>query len=542
MNLCPQPKSIILAEGHYEGAGEVCYLQDPKLANEAYRIRIEKDAIVLESGSAAGQFYAEQTLLQLRKCCSSGLPILRISDEPDLSVRGYMLDVSRGKIPKMETLFRWIDVLAHFKYNQLQLYFENVFQYVGHEQAWQTVPAFSSEEIERLDRYCQTRFIELVPNQNSLGHMERWLCNRAYHSLAECPDGFIHPLTGEKKPCGSTLCVNKESLTFLDGLYEQLLPHFSSKQFNVGCDEPWEFALGKSRGKADELGASELYCAWLKELSLLAKKHGKQIQFWADFILKYPESIDCIPAKSKPVIWGYEADHPFSRECSLLRNASIPFLVAAGDSTWNSFSGRFHTMCENVKNAVAAAKAFGAEGIFMTHWGDAGHPQMWPVQLPGAIFAGGHAWNASQKTDLAKVIDQFILEDEAQRAGRVILELGRIDDCLPVRRHNRSVLFDLFLSDKKPHFPGIDEIRDTHFQAVLDRLNAIEEDVGNMKLACRDSHWIKDELQLTLNFLRWTIKHAQSNYRGRKDAQLKAQLDRMVKKSRDVRNRRNRKA
>ena len=48
-----------------------------------------------------------------------------IEDSPTLNRRGFMLDISRCKVPTMEELFRLIDLLALIGYNELQLYIEH---------------------------------------------------------------------------------------------------------------------------------------------------------------------------------------------------------------------------------------------------------------------------------------------------------------------------------------------------------------------------------------------------------------------------------
>src|SRR5205085_841863 len=103
------------------------------------------------------------------------LPELRINDSPDFAVRGIMLDISRDKVPTMPTLFALVDLFAELKINQLQLYTEHTFAYANHPDVWRDASPMTPDEIKTLDAYCRTKFIELVPNQNSFGHMERWL-------------------------------------------------------------------------------------------------------------------------------------------------------------------------------------------------------------------------------------------------------------------------------------------------------------------------------------------------------------------------------
>ena len=46
-------------------------------------------------------------------------------------------------------------------------------------------------EFRELSLYARAHFIDLVPNQNVLGHMEKWLEKPQFRSLAECEDGYI---------------------------------------------------------------------------------------------------------------------------------------------------------------------------------------------------------------------------------------------------------------------------------------------------------------------------------------------------------------
>ena len=82
--------------------------------------------------------------------------------------RGYMLDISRDKVPTMSTLRQIIDLLKVCNYNQFQLYTEHTFRYAKHEPAWRNASPLTPTEVRELDAYCRMNDIELVPNQNSL--------------------------------------------------------------------------------------------------------------------------------------------------------------------------------------------------------------------------------------------------------------------------------------------------------------------------------------------------------------------------------------
>ena len=60
---------------------------------------------------------AVATLRQLLREYGRRLPRLIIEDYPDFRRRGVMLDVSRGRVPNLQTLLGLVDHLADFKIN-----------------------------------------------------------------------------------------------------------------------------------------------------------------------------------------------------------------------------------------------------------------------------------------------------------------------------------------------------------------------------------------------------------------------------------------
>ena len=83
--------------------------------------------------------------------------------------------------------------------------------------------------------------------------MERWLRHPEYLKYAECPDGFDAPWGGHVEPLGISPAA-PECIDFIAGLYDELLPNFSSRFFNVGCDETYELGLGRSAALCLEKG------------------------------------------------------------------------------------------------------------------------------------------------------------------------------------------------------------------------------------------------------------------------------------------------
>src|SRR5580700_6624043 len=223
ISLLPAPRKLTRGAG-FSTAGVEEQFDPRRIPPQSYRLSITPDSCRIVAHDPAGAYYARQTLAQLRTLFPEALPCLEIEDWPEFPVRGVMLDISRDKVPTMATLFSLIDLLSSWKINQLQLYIEHTFAYRGHEEVWRNASPLTADEIRRLDEYCKARFVELVPSQNSFGHMERWLRHSRYLPLAETPDGAETPW-GFRWDGPFSLCpTDPRSLEFLTDLYAQLLP------------------------------------------------------------------------------------------------------------------------------------------------------------------------------------------------------------------------------------------------------------------------------------------------------------------------------
>jgi N-acetyl-beta-hexosaminidase len=169
IKLLPQPRLLESLKGKpVAGDASVRTVTDADLPAEGYRLTVDNGAITLVSATQAGAFYGRQTLAQLRRQFPDGVPALRIEDWPDFANRGFMLDISRDRVPTMATLFRLVDLLAEWKINQFQLYTEHTFAYRNHREVWEHASPMTPAEISELDRYCQERFIEFTRRWKSM--------------------------------------------------------------------------------------------------------------------------------------------------------------------------------------------------------------------------------------------------------------------------------------------------------------------------------------------------------------------------------------
>src|SRR5262249_3434296 len=118
--LLPSPQRLTRLPGVSNAA--LSEIIDPAISRpQGSRLSITPQACRIVAHDAAGAYYARQTIAQLRRQFPNALPCLEIEDWPDFPHRGVMLDISRDKVPTLQTLFSLIDELSQWKINQLQL-------------------------------------------------------------------------------------------------------------------------------------------------------------------------------------------------------------------------------------------------------------------------------------------------------------------------------------------------------------------------------------------------------------------------------------
>ena len=346
-----------------------------------------------------------------------------------------MLDISRDRVPTMKTLREIVDLLARCRYNQFQLYTEHTFAYRAHRTVWDESDPLTADEIRKLDAYCSMQGIELVANQNSFGHMERWLVHEEYNHLAKFPKGGAMTPWGTIKKFPTTLDpANPGSIALIEELFAELTPNFTSKLLNIGCDETFEIADG------------EEYLKFLLKVMDAAKRNGMRPMFWGDIILRHPELAERLPKDAIALDWGYEADHPFMKEAAVFKSAGLDFYVCPGTSSWRSLAGRIENMRENLAAAERAGRVHGAKGYLLTDWGDEGHWQPLAASLPGIVMAGAFAVSgpSSAKMDLERELDAVM---DAPLGG-LLLRLGTLYLMGGAIRANASEFFNILLNDR----------------------------------------------------------------------------------------------
>jgi len=398
----------------------------PELQAASYCLEVTPTGVLIEFQAPPGLRAAVATLRQLLREFGRQLPCLKIHDWPDFARRGVMLDISRGRVPNLHTLLDLADKLADLKINELQLYTEHTFAYRNYKSIWRDWGAITGAEIRKLDACCRELGIDLVPNQNSFGHLREFLASPKLGHLAETsqpwPDG-----EGTFLRYPATLAPgHPRTLPFLRSLYDELLPNFSSRFFNVGCDETWDLGRGQSRKRCAEAGRERVYLEFLKRIHREVSRRGKRMMFWGDIILNQPKLIRELPSDIIALNWGYEADHPFDKETQQFARAGMPFYVCPGTSTWATLIGKHDNAFANLRAAARAGRTSGAVGYLITDWGDGGHPQPLAASWLPILFGASAAWNEASLNEagLQPVASRDVFQDRSGRTAQAAMGLG----------------------------------------------------------------------------------------------------------------------
>jgi len=175
----------------------------PLHMEEAYRLNISADSVILEATTPKGLYWGQQTIRQIKQT-HNGHTILqgcKIIDWPAFSVRGFMQDVGRNFQP-MDMLKEQIDVLAAYKFNVFHFHMtENpgwrleskIYPQLNSPESMTRRKGeyYTQEDFKELVNYCRDREITLIPEFDIPGHSAAF---RRAMGFKEMSDPRVQPV------------------------------------------------------------------------------------------------------------------------------------------------------------------------------------------------------------------------------------------------------------------------------------------------------------------------------------------------------------
>lgn len=308
------------------------------LPPEAYRLKVNRKSIKIESSTERGFYYALQTLFQLMPDSLSAwdesvtrgiytasqplkivVPGVIIRDKPRFGYRGFMLDVSRYFMPKNEVL-KLIGYLAMHKINVLHLHLVddngwrieikkypkltdtgawrvdriNSFPLRANPDAGESAIKggyYTQEDIREIVAFAARHQIEVIPEIEMPAHTNSSLA--AYPHLA-CP--VVESIPGVLPGGGGSqaaviYCAGNDSVfTFLEEVLTEVMALFPSNYVHIGGDEAtkthWKNCPKcQARMKKHSIPTEEeLQSYFIGRINTFLIQHGKQLMGWDELV------------------------------------------------------------------------------------------------------------------------------------------------------------------------------------------------------------------------------------------------------------------
>ncbi|MFZ0773084.1 MAG: beta-N-acetylhexosaminidase [Candidatus Sulfotelmatobacter sp.] len=360
-------------------------LKADSIGDQGYLLFSDKSHLIVAANTGQGLFYGVQTLRQLLREDDGKLvcPAVSIRDWPSMEWRGVQDDISRGPIPTEEFMKRQIRTLAAYKVNLFALYMEHVFDFASQPLVAPKEAALTPQEINSLVDYARKLYVTILPEQQTFGHLHHMLKYEIYSEVAERPHGHVLTPTKER------------SYELIKAMYADLVPLFPGPFLHVGGDETFELGHGQTAARAAEVGLGRVYLEHMQKVSGILQPYHKELMFWGDIALKYPQLLSILPKDMIAVPWDYDPKPSYESIIKPYRDAGLRVVVAPGANNWNQVWPNLDAAFGNIRNFTRDGQKLGAMGMLNTTWNDDGE-SLYGMAWPALVFGAAAGWQAGE--------------------------------------------------------------------------------------------------------------------------------------------------
>ena len=340
---------------------------------------------------------------------------------------GVMPDCSRNAVMNVETMKKFISVLAKMGYNEVQLYVEDTYEVDGEEKFGYLRGRYSKAELKELDDFAFGLGVELVPNIQTLAHLNAFL--RWRKDLVDTADIM---LVGEEKV-----------YDLIRRMFSSLRECFRTKRIHIGMDEAQMLGRGKYFDLHGMENRFEILLSHLKRVCALADEYGFQPMMWSDMFYRlanggsyykasseFDSSIkEKIPSNLTLVYWDYYSHDP-NRYRQMIRGhrqLSDRIAFAGGAWKWSGFAPNNYFSIPATKAAFSVCRDEAVRDVFLTMWGDNGAECSFFALLPTLCYGACLAQGITKMPEIREKFrewvgvryDDFLLLDAPNRIERV---------------------------------------------------------------------------------------------------------------------------
>lgn len=358
---------------------------------DCYTLSITGEGFVIASACPSGLFYGLQTLRQLMS--HKEIPALIIEDWADTAMRSDYLDL-RNIFPPFERILYFIKELSCYKINTLVVEYEDKLPFHALKFIRHPEYCFTEEEFECLLETANRHFIEIIPLQQSFGHLEYVLKYPEYIHLRETPES-----PGE-------LCPLREGAMDLSKalLSDMAFLHPGSRYLHMGCDEVW--SLGTSMECRESKKSRErIFIEFVNGLIDYVCSLGKIPIIWHDmFVHASDEELALLDKRVLAAIWLYMGSNlPATAKTMMdrLDQAGISYLGCPSVRCWDRLPEQNYPVIDNRLLNLdlwgETAKMRPLQGLIHTNWASTfsfGHPYgLFETSRYPLCYAAETSWN-----------------------------------------------------------------------------------------------------------------------------------------------------
>ena len=305
-------------------------VDDAKIGDEGYHLKVSATGIVLSANKPAGLFYGIQTLMQLlppdieakEKITGTKWSIadVDIIDYPRFGWRGLMLDVSRHFFGK-QVVLNYIDEMAKFKLNVFHMHLADDDGWrveikglpqltdVGAWRVMRTGPFglttfedpqagekatyggfYTQDDIREIVKYAQDRFITILPEIDVPAHSLALIASFPNISCTQ-KQYAVNPGTQFYTKLDNVLCVGNDSTyLILDQIFTQIAQLFPCKYIHMGGDEAYKGFWDKCpkctalMAREHLKNTEELQSYFVKKVEKIIESKGKKLIGWDEIL------------------------------------------------------------------------------------------------------------------------------------------------------------------------------------------------------------------------------------------------------------------
>ncbi|MEP6570195.1 MAG: glycoside hydrolase family 20 zincin-like fold domain-containing protein [Acidobacteriota bacterium] len=404
---------------------------------EGYVLAVNANEVLVAGKTTAGTFYGLQTLKQLVRGdgASAFIPAVEIVDWPAMRWRGVSDDISRGPVPTVDYIKRQLRTCAAFKLNMHSFYMEQSFASSPNPLIGPAGGSLTPDEIRELVTYARHYHIELVPEQQTFGHLHKALKLEKYNVLAETPYGDV-------------LSPQQEgSYKLIADWYRELNQLFPGRFFHIGADETFELGEGQSKEAARTRGVGAIYFEHLNRVREVLKPYNRRLMFWGDIALNHPDLIGSIPKDMIAMNWDYAPKDDYLPRIKPFKDAGLEEFVCPGVHNWNQIFPNLDASSKNIINFVRDGQASGALGMMNTSWDDDGEA-LFEMTWYGIVLGAAASWQnkAVDRDTFDDDFDWAFFRNEGDEFTEALHTLGSVNGLLGIATSDELFWRDPFNS------------------------------------------------------------------------------------------------